>query len=286
MADPTKSGAVVTAMERIIQQAMAEHADQLNAGWALGIERIRRMVANSRAITDSASKPTRDVVRGDAVASMAIDFQAKSEAEWATQESGGATRLVFTAPLGGTSVSADPIALLRGAPERELAIDFIRFVLSPAGQRLWGYRVGTPGGPERYTLHRMPVRDDVFDADWKINAADPDADPAALAATFTYRPAWTASLYPLIGPLIKAIALDPREELTAAWAAIDRAGGPAAVPEATAALSWQPFTYAEAPTMRDRLAKSASEAIPLVRTWTTGAQDAYRRARQLAEEGR
>jgi ABC-type Fe3+ transport system substrate-binding protein len=286
IADPTKSGAVVTAMERIIQQAMAEHDPDLAAGWALGLERIRRMVANARVVTDSASKPTRDVVRGDAVASMAIDFQARAEAEWSAEESGGPERLVFTAPAGGTSVSADPIALLRGAPERDLAVDFMRFVLSSAGQRLWGYRAGTPGGPQHYTLHRMPVRRDVLDADWRRFAADPTADPFTLATTFTYRPAWTASLYPLIGPLVKAIALDPRDELVAAWTAIDRAGGPAAVPAATAALSWLPFTYADAMAQRDALGLGSTRALPLQRAWTVGAQAAYREATRLAEAGR
>ena len=51
-------------------------------------------------------------------------------------------RLVYVSPVGGTSISADPIALLRGAPKRDLAVAFMRFVLSVEGQRLWNYRVG------------------------------------------------------------------------------------------------------------------------------------------------
>jgi hypothetical protein len=273
IADPTKSGAVVTAMERIIQQAMAEEGPE--QGWATGLNRIRLLVANSRSVTDSASKPTRDVARGDAVAAMAIDFQARAEAEWSASESGGRPRLVFTAPAGGTSVSADPIALFRGAPDRELAVAFIHFVLSPAGQRLWDYRVGTEGGPRRYALRRMPVRADVFTAADRACMSDPDMDPRALASTFTYRQEWTRAIAPLIGPLVKAIALDPREELSAAWASIIRAGGPDKAPQAWAAFCRLPVAYAEAPAAVAALAGGPEKALPLLRLWGEQARAGY-----------
>lgn len=286
LADPTKSGAVVTTLERMLQQCMAEAANgDLAAGWADGWLMIKTLVANSRWITDSASKPTRDTARGDCLASTAIDFQAKLEQEYARHESGGGERLGFVVPVGGTSVSADPIALLRGAPQRELAIAFIHFVLSSEGQRLWNYRVGTPGGPSRWCLRRLSVRRDVLDADWRRYAGDPDADPFALAQTFTYRPGWTGKAYNLIGPLTKAIGLDVRDELQAAWQAIISAGGPTRVPEAWAEFSWLPVPYAEVAATRERLAEPTT-AVPLLRAWTSEAQQRYRRARALAEAGR
>jgi iron(III) transport system substrate-binding protein len=188
LTDPTKSGAAVTAFERVIQQTMATKPNDLGAGWNDGLCLIKRLVGNARSITDSSSKPTRDVVRGDCVAGMALDFQAKSEQEHSAAESGGASRLDFTIPVGGTSTSADPIGLLRGAPEHDLAVAFIRFVISPAGQRLWNYRVGTPGGPERYALRRLPIRRDVLDAEWQQYASDPEQDPFVIGAAFTYHP--------------------------------------------------------------------------------------------------
>lgn len=291
LADPTKSGAVVTAMERILQQRMAETLDadgkpDLAKGWDNGFGLLKRIVANSRAITDSASKPTRDTVRGDCVASMAIDFQAKSEAEWAAQESGGQHRLEFTVPTGGTSVSGDPIAMLRGAPHPDLAKAFIRFVLSPEGQRLWNYRVGESGGPVHYALRRMSVRRDLYAPDDRLHMSDPDTDPFTVAQTFTYHPAWTAAYYPLIGPLVKATALDPRGELTRAWEAILTAGGPERVPEAWAEFMWLPFPYADAAKVRDELAKGPDVAVPLQREWIELATIHYRLARAYAEAGR
>jgi len=286
IADPTKSGAVVTTLERMLQQRMAEAANgDLASGWAEGWLMIKTLVANSRWVTDSASKPTRDTARGDCLASTAIDFQAKLEQEHARYESGGAERLGFIVPVGGTSVSADPIALLRGAPHPELAIAFIHFVLSPEGQRLWNYRVGTPGGPTRWCLRRLPVRRDVLDAEWKQHAGDPDADPFALAQTFTYRPAWTGAAYPLIGPLAKAMALDVRDELQHAWKAIIAAGGPDRVPEAWAEFSWLPVAYPDIAAQVTALSKPRT-AVPLLREWTTEAQRRYRRASELAQAGR
>ena len=282
LTDPTRSGAAVTVLERILQQCLAESGGDLAAGWQSGLTRIRTIVANTRALTDSASKPVRDVVRGDAAAAMALDFQAKTEIDL----SPGPDRLRFTVPAGGTSVSADPIALLRGAPHRVLAVDFIRFVLSPAGQRLWNYRPGTPGGPERWSLRRLPVRSDVLDADWQRYAADPDMDPRAIAATFTYRPAWTAALYPLIGPLVKATMLDVRDEWTAAWTAIIAAGGPTAVPAAWVAFQRPILAYGDAVAAKDRLgSRDAEVVVPLLRAWTEQALANAREARRLANPG-
>ena len=285
LTDPTKSGAAVAAFERILQQQMAEHPDDLDRGWREGLTLIKRLFGNARSITDSSSKPARDVVRGDCAASMALDFQAKFEAEIA-REVGGEDRLVFATPLGGTGASADPIGLLRGAPNRDLAVDFIRFVLSPAGQRLWNYRLGTPGGPERYCLRRLPVRKDVLDAEWKQYAADPDEDPFAVGAAFTYRGEWTGRYYRLIGPLIKAIAMDCRDEVVAAWSAIVVAGGPEAVPEAYAAFSEIPFPYAEADAAQQAALAKSPGNLATLRAWTDGAIAAYARAERLAREGR
>ncbi len=296
LADPTKSGAVVTTLERILQSHMlplaagksgdAEKAAQAQ-GWREGWILIKRLVANARWMTDSASKPTRDTVRGDCAASTAIDYHARSEADWAARESNGRERLRFIIPKQGTSVSADPIALLRGAPARPLAIDFIRFVLSPQGQRLWGIKVGTPQGPERYALRRMPVRLDFYRDSPRDQRSDPDDDPVALSREFTYHGAWTGPLYPLIGPMTKAIAIDPREELQAAWAAIIRAGGPEKVPQAWAEFSWLPVEYAGAKDARNAVGdKDRLAATRVLRRWVEESIVHLNQARVLAEAGR
>ncbi|HNT33838.1 MAG TPA: ABC transporter substrate-binding protein, partial [bacterium] len=123
LADPTKSGSMMKAFEMVIQQEMAdavaglspdspEYASQLGKGWAEGLNVIRRAAANSRYVTDSASKVTWDVALGDASVGMCIDFYGQFQAE-AVSLPGGASRMHYVSPKGGTTVSCDPIAMLR-----------------------------------------------------------------------------------------------------------------------------------------------------------------------------
>jgi ABC-type Fe3+ transport system substrate-binding protein len=297
MVDPTRSGAVVTAFEQVIQQRMAlavaaypngstvANPAALAEGWREAFVLFRRMAGNARAVTDGASYAAREVARGDAAAAICIDFHARAEGGW-TAHDGGPERVVYVAPPGGTSISADPISLLRGAPHHDLAVDFMHFVLSPEGQRLWDYRPGESGGPKVWALRRMAVRRDVYTPADRSHMSDPDSDPFALAAGFTYHPSWTGPLYPLIGPLSKAILLDPRDELVTAWKAIIAAGGPEKVPEAWAAFCWLPVPYDQAAAARDEVRKPPEISLPLLRSWTVGAQEHYRLAAQLAAEGR
>src|SRR5207344_2093657 len=95
--------------------------------------------------TDSSSKIPHDVGQGNASAGMCIDFYGHSYARELTGLSGH-PRLVWIAPRGGTTLSADPVAVLKGAPDPEIAQDFVEFCLSPAGQRLWFGKPGSPGG--------------------------------------------------------------------------------------------------------------------------------------------
>jgi len=306
--DPTRSAASATAFERLIQQQMSlqvqalppaavsqaheqtlarsqADAAALGRGWDQAFALIKRIGGNTRDLSDGASFAVREVIRGDVAAAMAIDFQARCEEEYAFSE-GGTHRLVFTAPVGGTSVSADPISLLRGAPHHDMAVAFMHFVLSPEGQRLLDYRVGAPGGPVRTALRRMPVRKDVYRAQDRLEMSDPDLDPFALARTFTYHAAWTAPYYTLISRVTRCVVMDPRPELIEAWAAIIAAGGPERVPQAWQAFCWMPFTYAEAPRMAALLERDVTVTLPLQRAWTVQAQAHYRLATDLARAGR
>lgn len=294
LADPTKSGSVTRCFELIIQtcmhQAVAEQGADgpaaLDAGWRDGLTLIKRMAGNARSVSDGASEIPRNVARGDAVAGVCIDFYGRTEAEWSAWRSGGRERLVYVSPVGGTSISADPIGLLRGAPHRADAIAFIRYVLSVEGQQLWNYRVGSPGGPQRYALRRWPVRRDLYAPEHRRHFSDPDENPFTIAAAFDYRGAWTGPYFNLIRHTIRAVILDPRPELREAWATIIAAGGPAAVPEAMAAFAWLPFDHRDADAAKAIYAAAPERRLELRREWTRAAQRAYRRAVALARAGR
>jgi len=245
LADPTKSGSAAKAFEMVIQQqmqiaqkaALAQGKSEEEAlaiakadGWLAGLRIIQGASANARYFTDAAGKVPMDVSLGDAAIGMCIDFFGRFQSE-AVQIGDSPSRLQYFTPVGGSSVGVDPIGLLRGAPSPEVAKLFIEFVLSLDGQKLWNFEVGTPGGPVKYALRRLPVRKELYSPEYRAFRSDPDVEPYEDAKYFTYHEAWTT---PLFGPLrfiIRVMCLDTHDEQMEAWKALIDAGFP---PEATA----------------------------------------------------
>ncbi|MFA6290720.1 MAG: ABC transporter substrate-binding protein [Victivallales bacterium] len=294
VADPTKSGSINKCFEMIIQESMAEavEKDKLNgktAGWADGLNLIKRIAANSRYITDSAGKVPQDVANGNTAAGMCIDFYGRSEAEW-TELQSGVARVLYVSPRNGTSVSPDPIQLLRGSQNPQAARAFIEFVLSKEGQKLWNFRLETPGGPLKYALRRTPIRKDMFVPEYQRFMSDKDYDPYSASEGFKYHAEWTAPYFNLIRTMIKCIALDPQPELSKAWQDIIKAGGPEAVPQAMAELSKLPFSYADAAKNAALLSTNRDwtmlDVIRLRREWTEQSRLNYLKASELAEDGK
>lgn len=326
VSDPTKSGSISKAFEMIIQQECrraveaAGYTDTdikrfeatiraaglplgelpadvppvyqcaIEQGWKNGLNLIRLIGANARYFTDSAGKVPIDVGNGNAAAGIVIDFYGRYQAEF-SKDQDGEPRMAYFTPLGGSSVSADPISLLRGAPHRELAVRFIEFVISPEGQKIWTYRPGTPGGPKRFALRRLPIRRDFYPAPDKPalhkrhlqhqeyssdNLAAPHIDPYQLAATFTYYPRWTAAHFGVHRKLIRAMAMDAGNELQKAWVSLRHLAGKSflttlpdrflSFPDQPQPLNWR--TALDLYRNHDRL--------ELMRVWTLYFRDAYR----------
>ena len=235
LADPTKSGSTTKAFEMLVQERIQTLARErglsgdaaVAAGWDDAMRLILRISANSRYFTDSSAKVPRDVAMGDAAVGMCIDFYGRSYNELYRDPATGESRIEFVMPRGGTSIGADPIGLLRGAPSPELAHRFIEFVLSPEGQKIWNYRVGAPGGPTRHALRRPPIRRDFYVEANFPHMTDPTFDPYRAAEGFTYHPEWTGALFAPLRFVIRAACMDPHEEQLAAWEALVAAGLPA-----------------------------------------------------------
>jgi ABC-type Fe3+ transport system substrate-binding protein len=225
LADPTKSGSVARAFELLVQSEM-QRASAPDAGWTNGLRLIQRMSANARYFTDSASKIPQDVGQGNAAAGMCIDFYGRSFAEELTSKS-GEPRVVWIAPVGGTTLSSDPVAVLKGAPHPEVAQDFVEFCLSPEGQTLWFGKPGTPGGPQIRALHRTPIRRDVYTPQNLANSTMPDARPYEDRGNFTYQRELTGASFNTLRQLVKIMCIDSHEEMKSAWLAIREAGMPA-----------------------------------------------------------
>jgi len=309
LADPTKSGSINKAFEMLIQEqlrseltargipggqatpAASAAAEDLAAGWRRAFGVIRRIGANARYFTDSASKVPLDVAQGAAAAGMCIDFYGRFESEMIARNE-RSDRMIYITPIGGSSVSVDPIALIRGAPHRELAERFIDFCLSPEGQQLWNTRVGESGGPvitggpERYALRRLPIRKDMYTQKFSQTMSDPTALPYLQVGDFAYQAAWTGPLFALIRVLIRTMCIDTHAELTSAWEAINRNGGPAACPAAFAAFMALPpnAEYGQALAVTAQQLNDKLTEARLTREWILFFRNQYRQARDLAEK--
>ncbi len=288
LADPTQSGSVAKAFEMLIQQQMLLERGgdprAVEVGWDRAMRMIQRIAANARYFTDSASKVPWDVEAGDAAAGMCIDFYGRFQSE-AVRRPDGTSRLQYITPEGGSSVGVDPIGLLRGAPHPALAREFIEFVLSPAGQKLWNWKVGTPGGPERYALRRLPILPSLYAPEFTALRSDPAVMAYEQARGFTYHEEWTAPLFRAISFIIKAACIDPHDELREAWAALIAADFP---PEATAAFGdMSRVSYEAAGEIRAAM-RSANklEEARLAKSISESFRAQYRRAAELAREGR
>ena len=271
LADPTKSGSIAKAFEMLVQQQMhiAVNAagysnDQIAAneaaidayaktkgtayqrgdvppglkpyeasleqGFLNGMTLLQKIGGNARYFTDAAPQVPIDVSTGDAAVGMAIDFYGRFQAQ-ASRAPDGHERMRFVTPVGGTSVSVDPISLLRGAPSRAIALHFIEFILSDDGQKLWAFKPGTPGGPEKYALRRVPIRRSFYPStnpfieatakDYDQYAADdladPKIDPYEVGKNFTYYKRWTNDHFFFIRDIVRAMCMDAGDELKTAW---------------------------------------------------------------------
>ena len=326
--DPTKSGSIAKAFEMILHSAIRDHVvaagwpperieeierdleaapdaaayqQAVEEGWLEGIRLLQRIGANARYFTDAAGKPPQDVSSGDAAAGICIDFYGRVQAE--ITRTGGTNRLEYVTPRGGSSISGDPISLLRGSERRTLAERFVEFVLSEPGQKLWNGIPGTPGGPRKFALRRLPVRRDfypdaenpVFDARARARAGttsddllDPAVDAYELARAFTYEPRWTASHFAFLRSFVRAMCMDSGDDLRAAWREILAAGGPEACPGAVALMQrlpqrpypvdWRHVTAAA----KDKSLAGGMSSTDVQTEWTKFFRASYREAAAAA----
>ncbi|MDF1752332.1 MAG: extracellular solute-binding protein [Verrucomicrobiales bacterium] len=240
LADPTKSGSATKAYEMLIQQRIQQvlhsmqmqardivdiEADAVSIGWEEAIRMILKISANGRYFTDSATKVPQDVAQGEAGAGMCIDFYGRTFNEIKKRED-GSSRIEFVMPENGTSIGADPIGLLRGAPNPELAHRFIEFVLSTAGQKLWNYRPGTPGGPVRSALRRPPIRKDFYTPENIVYMTDGEVNPYEQSKDFIYEGKWTGAAFNALRFAIRCACVDTHIEQREAWHSLIEAGMP------------------------------------------------------------
>ncbi|NBR08476.1 MAG: extracellular solute-binding protein [Opitutaceae bacterium] len=299
LCDPTKSSSIAKAFENIIQQQIQLRWEQLAInpsrdraswesqaiaeGWVNGLRLVQRIGANARYFTDTSQKPPIDVIQGNSAVGLCIDFYGRgSDLATARRVNGAGERVGYFSPPDGTVLSPDPIAVLRGAPHFSAAQAFMEYALSLDGQKLWNFKVGKLGGPERYELRRLPIRRDFYRAEFAAARTDPDVNPYATTNPLIYHPAWTGGIVAEMALVIRVMCQDTHPELVEAWREIIKAGLP---PAALAVMSdMTSVSYAE---MQGRIkqalsAKDKVEAVRLARELAGIFREQYLKAAALA----
>jgi ABC-type Fe3+ transport system substrate-binding protein len=212
MVDPRGSGSAHVIYEIVLQRY----------GWDKGWRILAGIAANASHFTKGASAVLPLISAGEAAYTVAIDQYA-----WSLIEKLGGDRVGFLLPPGETVNTADPIAILKGAPHRELARRFATFVLSVPCQRLWALKAGVPGGPKAQSLNRMSVRPAVaagLDTAYSFVRGDPFAEAAA--QLWTYSDSLTEARWSIVNDALGLWMVDNHNAASAAYADLARAHPP------------------------------------------------------------
>jgi spermidine/putrescine-binding protein len=228
-------------------------------------------------VTSSSSAIPNEVASGNVVAGPCIDFYAFGRLAAAE---GGVLKFVY--PEGGSAITPDPISMLKNPPHPELAREFMTFVLSPAGQRLWILPPGTDGGPANQALFRLPVREAIYEDHADVIAAEnPYAGTASAFMTLDGELEKRRS--PLLKALIGVALVDLHEECQDAWQAHVAAGRPA---ETAAVWRELPFDRAQSLQYADQLGDLSREQENrrMLRAWREWFGQKYERVETLARQ--
>ena len=198
--DPRKSGSVHMMYEIILQAY----------GWEKGWRIITGIGANARNFTAAATQTPKDVATGEVAYGLAIDFYA-----WAQVNEAGSDKIGFVMPENLTIINPDAIAIIKGAPNASVAEAFIRFVMSPPGQKLWLFRTGAPGGPQKFQLNRFSVLPDLYRVSPQETAVE--VNPFLWRSNFVFDETLSAARYAIVNDLVGAMVIDSKDLLTQAW---------------------------------------------------------------------
>ncbi len=206
LADPSRSGSALAIYEIILQAY----------GWERGLGVMTLMAANGRGtFSSSSSQVVGEVAKGEYAMGPAIDYYGLSKiAEVGEDELG------FVLPAKLTVITPDPVAILKGAPNMELAKLFVDFVLSEDGQKIWMFDKGSEGGPAKYNLMRMSVLPG-FHKKYR-DRIKLKQSPFDMTDAFTHDSVKGSARRQVVIDLIKSTLIDPQRELCKSWQAIQK----------------------------------------------------------------
>jgi len=266
MTDPNYSGSVATLYESIMN----------SFGWDEGWRMLREMSANAPYFSNNSKKVALDVSRGQAAVGTSIDFFGRYESQAMQTDPNDPTssRVGYVDPPGVTLVDPDPIAILRGGPNPEIAARFIEFLVSDQGQAIWQFPArenasasaplpdGAPMGPEKFEIRRLPMCRGFIER-WGEYCVD-RVDPYAIVSKDPNR-GWRS----VIVPMMRSMVIETHPELRRAWRAIiDARATPGFPPDVLAEME-RLFSAMPTHTLADGtvIAVSPETVDALVKDW-------------------
>lgn len=261
--DPRQSGSIHQMYEIILQ----------SYGWEKGFDVITKMNANVKLFGRGASDIPRDVDLGETACGLAIDIYALAK----IAES-GPDKLGYVMPEGETVISGDAIAMLKGAPHKEIAQRFMEFVMSESGQKVWMLKAGQPGGPEKTALRRMSVMPHIYDV--LGNKADVPTNPFKWKTFMKFDDKKASARQGIVDDLIGALTIDVHADLTKAWEAVKKGG---MKPEAVKKLSSVPITEVELINIGKGKWENQEFRNAKIAEWVKFAKEKYKEAGKLAK---
>ena len=266
-ADPRESGSAHMMYEIILQ----------THGWENGFALLTKIGGNVRRFSAGANAIPKDVVAGDVIYGMAIDFYAYGQIVVV-----GADKIKYVMPSDGTVVNPDSIAILKGAPNLAVAQKFIEFVLSERGQKLWMLPDSDAEGPKwEGGLNRASVLPALYE---KLGDRCIVTNPFTLGFTpFQYDADKGGARWDIVNDLFGVLIIDSHKDLVNAWKAIGNCKDAAKREAAIAALTQMPISEEEAMQFATAEWKDPGFRNEKLKEWGQFAKRKFREARDLAK---
>ncbi len=266
-ADPRLTGSIHMVYEIILQ----------GEGWDPGFRTLARLGANAHSFSRDSGTLTRSVSIGEVAAAGTVDVQALGAVNRAPQ------MMNFVLPKN-TVINADAVAVLLGAPRKELARAFVEYTLSDAGQKLFLLRPGEPGGPRKYALARLSVVEKLYEEYPPEARAVGAANPFAQRSESPYRANVSNRRWDALNDLFGAVIVDAHDDLAAAWKALQESRLPDADKQRLEEeLFRPPVTEQELEAHAKRIIEQGPRSRSAqVNQWGEEARARYRRIRRAA----
>jgi len=199
-ADPRHSGSTHMMYEIMMQ----------GYGWERGFKIATLLAANVKTWPTSSSAVPRSVGAGDIAYGLAIDFYA-----WSEIAARGADRIGYVMPEGLTVINPDSIAILKGAPNLDLAKVFVEYSLSKDGQKLLMLPKGSAGGPKDYLLGRLSVIPSLYEELGDQSVVP--VNPFEVESVLVYNATLGSLRYTFLNDIIGSTLIDAQADLVSVW---------------------------------------------------------------------